>query len=177
MPETKPKTDAEQLREIAVWLPHNGFPHAMECHRLLAIADRMERLEAARNAVQAHYDQRGDDRCHLDDAKLYHDALGIEPDPYVSALPPDADMEESCRRYVRQRQAPGVHGEHPMPGRMTIAQLTAEVERLREIERAAAESLIYMRSIGSTLVQLDRTFENALEPLSAAIEPRPESAS
>jgi hypothetical protein len=91
-------------------------------------------VERLKGAVRLHYEQRGDSRCHLDDLKLYHDALGIDPDPYVTALPPDEDMEESCRRYRRQRQCPTVSGTYPLPGGMTIAQLTAEVERLR-IER------------------------------------------
>jgi uncharacterized small protein (DUF1192 family) len=101
----------------------------------------LERLKAA---VRLHYDQRGDDRCHLDDLKLYHDALGIAPDPYVTALPPDEDMEESCRRYRRQRQCPTVAGTYPMPRGMTIAQLGSEVERLRA-ERDALTRACYYR--------------------------------
>jgi hypothetical protein len=89
--------------------------------------------EAARlrAAVRAHHDQGGDDRCRLDDLKLYHDALGEGVDPFVGALPPGEDMEESCRRYIRQRRCPGPEGVVPLPGDMTIAQLTSEVERLR----------------------------------------------
>lgn len=98
-----------------------------ENHRLECEVARLK------GAVQAHHDQRGDDRCHLDDLKLYHDALGIVPDPYVTALPPAPDMEESCRRYIRQRQCPAVAGTYPMPGDMTIDQLTTENERLRKI--------------------------------------------
>lgn len=81
--------------------------------------------------VQTHHDQRGDNRCYLDDLKLYHDALGTDSDPYVTALPPDPDMEVSCRRYRDQRQHPEVHGQYPMPDGMTIQQLTDEVIRLR----------------------------------------------
>jgi hypothetical protein len=109
-------------------------------------AQKAEReRDEARAAVQTHYDQRGDDRCHLDDLKLYRDVLGIEPDPYVTALPPEADMMESCRRYVRQRQCPAVAGSYPMPGGMTIAQLTEAVarrERERDEARAEADALL-----------------------------------
>ena len=94
-----------------------------------ALCDEVDRL---RKAVQSHYDQRGDDRCHLDDLKLYHDALGIEPDPYVTALPIEADMIESRRRYIRQRQAPETEGLVTLPDCMTIQQLTEEVKRLRK---------------------------------------------
>ena len=103
------------------------------------LTSEIDRLKAA---VRRHYDQRGDDRCHLDDLKLYHDALGIEPDPYVTALPPEADMAESCRRYVKQRQCPAVAGKYPVPGGMTIAQLTEAVERWQE---ALTWAVGYMR--------------------------------
>lgn len=102
-----------------------------------------EELERLRTAVRLHYEQRGDNRCHLDDLKLYHDALGIAPDPYVTALPPDEDMEESCRRYRRQRQCPTVAGTYPMPGGMTIAQLESEVERLRTERDAITRASYY----------------------------------
>jgi hypothetical protein len=88
-------------------------------------------VDRLRSAVREHHDQRGDDRCHLDDRKLYHAVLGEGVDPYASALPPDADMLESCRRYISQRRCPGPQGVLPLPGGMTIAQLTAEVDRLR----------------------------------------------
>lgn len=81
-------------------------------------------LDRVKAAVQLHHDQRGDNRCADDDLKLYHDVLGINPDPYVTAQPPEADMAESCARYRRQRQCPEVAGTYPMPFDMTIQQLS-----------------------------------------------------
>jgi uncharacterized small protein (DUF1192 family) len=113
-----------------------------------------EELERLRAAVRLHYEQRGDSRCHLDDLKLYHDALGIAPDPYVTALPPDEDMEESCRRYRRQRQCPTVAGTYPMPGGMTISQLESEVERLRA-ERDAVLLALGRQSVAIAVTKFD----------------------
>lgn len=104
----------EQFRTLRVVLPD--------------VADRLDQIIAA---VREHHNQRGDDRCHFDDLKLYRAVLGEGVDPYVGALPPDEDMEESCRRYIRQRRCPGPQGVLPLPGDMTIAQLSAEVERLQ----------------------------------------------
>lgn len=106
-----------------------------ESEVLLARIAELETENAhIRAAVQSHHDQRGDNRCHLDDLKLYHDVLGEGVAPYVGALPPTLDMEESCRRYIRQRRCPGPEGVLPLPENMTIAQLTEEVERLRGLE-------------------------------------------
>lgn len=120
----EPMTD-ERLAEIKVWARSENvaWPDT-EPDELIAEVDRLKAC------VRTHHDQRGNDRCFLDDLKLYRDALGIGPDPYVTALPPTPDMEESCRRYIRQRQCPAVAGTYPMPGGMTISQLAAEVDRL-----------------------------------------------
>jgi hypothetical protein len=91
------------------------------------LVDEVERIKAA---VQEHHDQTGDNRCWLDDIKLYHAVLDEGVDPYVGALPPDDDMLESCRRYIRQRRYPGITGIVPLPDDMTIAQLTAEIRHL-----------------------------------------------
>jgi hypothetical protein len=124
--------------------PHSGDGWCLACVRRLsdevdmhaALANRLNRESLKiHDAVREHYRQRGDNRCHLDDLKLYHEVLGFEPDPYVTALPPEADMLESCRRYAAQRQHPECRGKYPMPGGMTIAQLTEKVEagnRLRD---------------------------------------------
>lgn len=107
-----------------------------------ALLARIEELEAERDivvaAVREHHDQRGDDRCVMDDTRLYFKVLGEGADPYANALPPEADMLESCRRYIRQRRCPGPEGVLPLPGDMTIAQLTERVGRLT----AALESVV-----------------------------------
>jgi hypothetical protein len=89
------------------------------------VLDEMERLEAA---IRKHRDQKGDDRCWMDDQDLYA-ALGAESIHADTSLPPREEFMESCRRFYAQRQAPhdGI-GRHDC---MTIAQLEAEVERLK----------------------------------------------
>ena len=88
-------------------------------------------IKRLKSCIRFHRDIKGDDRCRLDDLKLYHDALGEGVDPFQGALPPDECMLESCRRYIEQRKNP----EHTalMPDEMTIAQLTDEVARLRTL--------------------------------------------
>lgn len=86
----------------------------------------VERLKAA---IRNHRDQRGDSRCWLDDAELY----GVLGDPESraqdSSLPPRDEFLESCRRFYERRRAP--QDSDPTPGCMTIAELEAEVERLK----------------------------------------------
>jgi hypothetical protein len=127
-PPATPLTD-DQLRaiaDLATGLDGEGMPHVARALRAL-----LAEVASLRTAVREHHDQRGDDRCHLDDQKLYHAVLGEGADPYAGALPPDEDMLESCRRYIQQRRCPGPAGVAPLPGGMTIVQLSAEVDRLR----------------------------------------------
>jgi hypothetical protein len=93
-------------------------------HILFDLADEHERLQAA---IRKHRDQKGDNRCWMDDQDLYA-ALGAESIHADTSLPPREEFLESCRRFYAQRQAPhdGV-GRH---GSMTITQLEAEVGRL-----------------------------------------------
>jgi hypothetical protein len=87
----------------------------------------IERLKAA---IREHRDQRGDDRCWEDDAKLYA-VLG--EGGAETALPPKAEFLKSCERFYEQRQCPAVKGKAEG---MTIAQLEAEIERLRGLKDA-----------------------------------------
>jgi hypothetical protein len=92
-----------------------------------ALANEVERLQAG---IREHRDQRGDDRCWEDDARLYA-VLGEGDGEADSALPPKAEFLKSCERFYEQRQCPATAGQRKG---MTIAQLEAEVERLREYE-------------------------------------------
>ena len=92
-------------------------------------------VDKIKAVVQHHYEQRKDNRCHLDDDKLYYDVLGIGTDPYITALPETCDMLTSCIRYIRQRQNPLAAGSVRLPFDMTIDQLTKEVERLQKNEQ------------------------------------------
>lgn len=114
--------------DLCLDLINDGYIEAANVIEDLA-AD-VEKLEAA---IRHHRDQKGDDRCRLDDLKLYNDALGEDFDPYQGALPPDECMLESCRRYVEQRKNP----DHValLPGGMTIQQLTDKTSLLMDLVR------------------------------------------
>lgn len=79
-----------------------------------------------RRAIETHRDQKGDDRCWLDDLVLYA-AIG-EPNA-VQQLPPKCEFLKSCERYWEQRQSP--LDKETVAGDMTIGQLERENARLR----------------------------------------------
>lgn len=62
-------------------------------------ADRIAELEAA---IRKHRDQRGDDRCWLDDLDLYA-VLGDTQKPEFQ-LPPRLTFLQNCSRYWECRQ-------------------------------------------------------------------------
>ena len=82
-----------------------------------------------KTAIRKHSDQRGDDRCWLDDIELY-DALGEESAGVNMTLPPKCEFLKSCERFWEQRQ---FQKQEPSPDEMTIGQLQNEVKRLREL--------------------------------------------
>jgi hypothetical protein len=94
------------------------------------------RAEVARlrAAIEIHRDQKGDDRCWLDDLALYS-AIG-EPNA-VQRLPPKCEFLKSCDRYWEQRQSPL---DKPVrAGDMTIGQLEREIDRYRRWLKIATE--------------------------------------
>ena len=60
---------------------------------------------ALRNAVRLHRDEKGNDRCWVDDARLY----GSLPERKgaVSQLPPWSEFKTNCRRFWESRQCAG----------------------------------------------------------------------
>ncbi len=89
-------------------------------------AERIKELEAA---IRKHRDQRGDDRCWIDDLDLYRNLEDTRPGELDITLPPKCEFLQSCERYWTQRQH--VRNESPALTGMTIAQLEAEADRLR----------------------------------------------
>jgi hypothetical protein len=63
-------------------------------------------VQELRNAIRKHRDERGHDRCWLDDQELYK-ALpeGLQGD---SKLPPKEEFIKNCHRYWEHRQDPSV---------------------------------------------------------------------
>lgn len=58
-----------------------------------------------RAAIRYHRDQKGDDRCWVDDVRLY-EALPEGPVNYDPTLPPEDVFLENCKRFCRSRQTP-----------------------------------------------------------------------
>lgn len=82
---------------------------------------RVQELEAA---IRSHRDQRGDDRCWLDDEKLYK----VLPEGYT---PPARDCTvelELCKRFIVSRHNPGT--EYVSPQRL-IEELQEENRKLK----------------------------------------------
>lgn len=100
-----------------------------------AVRDLVAEVERLYFAIRTHRDQKGDDRCWLDDIELYK-VLGEAVSIDVTGLPPRCDFLESCRRYYEQRRHPDA-AEVRAPDHMTMSQLTetcraqeAEIDRL-----------------------------------------------
>lgn len=62
-------------------------------------------LEKTRDAIRYHRDQKGDDRCWVDDVRLY-EILPEGPVGYDPTLPPEDVFLENCKRFCRSRQTP-----------------------------------------------------------------------
>ena len=60
-------------------------------------------VERLRAAIREHKNQLSDDRCWLDDSKLYS---VLDDRGYDSSLPPKCEFLESCSRFFEQRQTP-----------------------------------------------------------------------
>lgn len=72
-----------------------------DCYRSMA-----QKVQELRDAIRAHRDERGHDRCWLDDQKLYQSL----PEAYPGdlQLPPKAEFIQNCHRYWEHRQDPSV---------------------------------------------------------------------
>lgn len=68
--------------------------------------DLRARIAMLESAIRSHRDQRGDDRCWIDDCTLY--AVLSEGGEVTSPpLPPPDEMLANCRRYIASRHCPG----------------------------------------------------------------------
>lgn len=105
-----------------------GKPSA---HHAGCVHERMAEVERLRAAIRQHRDQRGDDRCWLDDARLYR-SLGADPEDcnIDGTLPPKCEFLKSCERYWEQRQSANEKLSSEASA-MTVAQLEAEIARLK----------------------------------------------
>lgn len=97
--------------------------------RLPPPEDEAEKLRAA---IRKHRDQRGDDRCWVDDMELYGslpEAVGTE----ILALPPRDVFLSNCARFHEFRQAPGTDAASgEAKGRWITAEDAALFDELKE---------------------------------------------
>lgn len=128
----------EQFRR-SLWNDIVGHLRVM-AREHVAVIQEAARLETA---IRKHRDQKWDNRCWRDDLELYAALREGPVSPESLALPPKCEFLESCARYWEQRQ-PGVDVAG-WPGCFTIAQLEAEVARLKaenvELANALREAM------------------------------------
>jgi hypothetical protein len=105
-----------------------------------AVRAALARIAELETAIRKHRDQRGDDRCWLDDHDLYAH-VGIPAD-HDSRLPPKEEFLESCQRFWEQRRAP--HDLDPSPGCMTIRQQQARIAELEQLNRRLLDHLRFL---------------------------------
>lgn len=118
------------------WLDAAGVPTDPDPEKTAStgcrIGGRLEWLNAGRkkllDAIRWHRDQRGDDRCWLDDEQLYM----LLPEGYLPPLREVAVELANCERYLRLRRNPKT--EYVSPQRR-IEELEAEASSLREMLR------------------------------------------
>lgn len=73
--------------------------------KLLVLVGRLEaERDKLKDAIRNHRDQKGDDRCYLDDAELYA-VLG--EGEATTTLPPKEQFLANCARFHASRQKPG----------------------------------------------------------------------
>ena len=64
-----------------------------------------EEVIKLRSVIRYHKNQKGDDRCWVDDLRLY-EALPEGADGHDSTLPTEEVFLENCKRFCRSRQVP-----------------------------------------------------------------------
>lgn len=80
-------------------------------------------VERLRAAIRQHRDERGDDRCHADDGRLY----AVLPEGDTRPERETLVTLENCQRYIECRQT----GREYVSPQRRIEELESEVERLR----------------------------------------------
>ncbi len=108
------------------------------------LADREAQLAALQNAIRLHRDQRGDDRCWLDDQTLY----AVLPEGSAKTdlrLHTPEEMLANCKRFITSRQPDGQPYVSPQ----------------REIERLEAQ-----------LVTVQERLDDALETIALGNDPK-----
>lgn len=116
--------DLDNLPEDELMAAVYDSQHLAEkaCAALPALLDAAERAQRLEAAIREHHEQKADDRCWLDDHKLYA-AAGLPPADYSIESP--SAMLKNCERFVELRMC-GREGAWK-----SYAELEAENTRLR----------------------------------------------
>lgn len=69
------------------------------------VRDQKSKVKKLQDGIRYHRDQKGDDRCWVDDVRLY-ELLPEGPVGYDSTLPPEDVFLDNCKRFCRSRQVP-----------------------------------------------------------------------
>jgi hypothetical protein len=91
----------------------------------LRVSDPHAEAERLRDAVRQHRDERGDDRCHADDGRLY----AVLPEGDTRPARETAVTLENCAKYIECRQT----GREYVSPQRRIEELEAEVGRLKAL--------------------------------------------
>jgi hypothetical protein len=105
-----------------------------------ALEGSNKEIERLRAAIRKHRDQRGDDRCWMDDEELYK----VLPEGYV---PPERDTSvelEHCRRFIACRRNPATAYVSP----------ERRIEELEE-ERIRLANVVHILVAGKSFCQRD----------------------
>lgn len=89
------------------------------------IEDLKAKVSFYENAIRKHRDQRGDDRCWLDDCLLYSSL----PEGYTAPTQDTYIELENCKKYLATRCNPNTVYISPQ---RRIETLEAEIQRLRD---------------------------------------------
>lgn len=121
------QTDQCRIRELTaenakLRTDLDGYASALDTQHaeLERLTAEVERLQSA---IRSHRDQRGDDRCWLDDETLYK----VLPEGYAPPARDTAVEIANCQKFIETRRCPAI--EYVSPQRR-IEELTAENERL-----------------------------------------------
>lgn len=118
-----PPLDADELDRLRRYVACNGEEH-IEARLLDTIAYKHNKLMDLTAAVRRHRDERGDDRCWMDDERLYK-AL---PEGYTTPERSEAVELEYCKRFIATRHHPCTTYVSPQ---VRITELEAEVAKLK----------------------------------------------
>ncbi len=124
----QPAADIYALEESAVEPDYREkwreFKQAISTHDAALVAEKDAEIARLRAAIMEHRNQKQDDRCWLDDHKLYL-ALGANPhEPIEADLPPREVFLSNCARYWECRKT-GTTYERPED----LDRLLAEAKR------------------------------------------------